>query len=242
MKKPECESANSLKEMECFWRSADQKWWRKSKVCSEITEPLALQWMSERTEEVLTHSGSDPWMAVEGLTPFTSVNLASVGVVWEGVVSLLARWTCGADHYSSAILRISPVFLITLCCRSNLDMSSKAGGKRPAAINSETTNHAMVSEVPQERPNGRVGPTGVVEIRAGLAGRARVPGIYPLLSPGLLDETLTSSFSACSSFPVSIWSVASKCTTPGKCQLVHSYSWAEGFAVGSQVPYRNRAG
>ncbi|XP_019332801.1 pleckstrin homology domain-containing family A member 6 isoform X1 [Alligator mississippiensis] len=39
--------------------------------------------------------------------------------------------------------------------KSNLDMSSKAGGKRPAAINSETTNHAMVSEVPQERPNGR---------------------------------------------------------------------------------------
>uniref|UniRef100_A0A7M4FY39 Pleckstrin homology domain containing A6 n=1 Tax=Crocodylus porosus TaxID=8502 RepID=A0A7M4FY39_CROPO len=34
-------------------------------------------------------------------------------------------------------------------------MSSKAGGKRPAAINSETSNHAMVSEVPQERPNGR---------------------------------------------------------------------------------------
>ncbi|XP_019402142.1 PREDICTED: pleckstrin homology domain-containing family A member 6 isoform X2 [Crocodylus porosus] len=39
--------------------------------------------------------------------------------------------------------------------KSNLDMSSKAGGKRPAAINSETSNHAMVSEVPQERPNGR---------------------------------------------------------------------------------------
>ncbi|KAM6232714.1 pleckstrin homology domain-containing family A member 6 isoform 10-T10 [Spheniscus humboldti] len=38
-----------------------------------------------------------------------------------------------------------------------LDMSSKAGGKRPATITSETSNHAMVSEVPPERPGGRVG-------------------------------------------------------------------------------------
>ncbi|KAM6232713.1 pleckstrin homology domain-containing family A member 6 isoform 9-T9 [Spheniscus humboldti] len=36
-----------------------------------------------------------------------------------------------------------------------LDMSSKAGGKRPATITSETSNHAMVSEVPPERPGGR---------------------------------------------------------------------------------------
>ncbi|XP_074019445.1 pleckstrin homology domain-containing family A member 6 [Numenius arquata] len=34
-------------------------------------------------------------------------------------------------------------------------MSSKAGGKRPATITSEPTNHAMVSEVPPERPGGR---------------------------------------------------------------------------------------
>ncbi|XP_070601540.1 pleckstrin homology domain-containing family A member 6 isoform X1 [Erythrolamprus reginae] len=34
-------------------------------------------------------------------------------------------------------------------------MSSKASSKRPAAINSEPSNHTMVSEVPQERPNGR---------------------------------------------------------------------------------------
>ncbi|XP_074792493.1 pleckstrin homology domain-containing family A member 6 isoform X3 [Natator depressus] len=34
-------------------------------------------------------------------------------------------------------------------------MSSKAGGKRPATISSESSNHTMVSEMPQERPNGR---------------------------------------------------------------------------------------
>ncbi|XP_067387952.1 pleckstrin homology domain-containing family A member 6 isoform X3 [Emydura macquarii macquarii] len=36
-----------------------------------------------------------------------------------------------------------------------LDMSSKGGGKRPATVNSESSNHPMVSEVPPERPNGR---------------------------------------------------------------------------------------
>ncbi|NXW33438.1 PKHA6 protein, partial [Phaetusa simplex] len=34
-------------------------------------------------------------------------------------------------------------------------MSSKTGGKRPATITSEPSNHAMVSEVPPERPGGR---------------------------------------------------------------------------------------
>ncbi|KAK1187098.1 PKHA6 protein, partial [Pygoscelis papua] len=34
-------------------------------------------------------------------------------------------------------------------------MSSKAGGKRPATITSEPSNHTMVSEVPPERPGGR---------------------------------------------------------------------------------------
>ncbi|NXJ70507.1 PKHA6 protein, partial [Rostratula benghalensis] len=34
-------------------------------------------------------------------------------------------------------------------------MSSKAGGKRPATTTSEPSNHAMVSEVPPERPGGR---------------------------------------------------------------------------------------
>ncbi|XP_078248059.1 pleckstrin homology domain-containing family A member 6 isoform X25 [Pogona vitticeps] len=34
-------------------------------------------------------------------------------------------------------------------------MSNKASNKRPAAVNSEPSNHTMVSEVPQERPNGR---------------------------------------------------------------------------------------
>ncbi|NWT98570.1 PKHA6 protein, partial [Urocynchramus pylzowi] len=34
-------------------------------------------------------------------------------------------------------------------------MSSKAGGKRPATIPSEPPNHAMVAEVPPERPGGR---------------------------------------------------------------------------------------
>ncbi|XP_026532636.1 pleckstrin homology domain-containing family A member 6 [Notechis scutatus] len=39
--------------------------------------------------------------------------------------------------------------------RSVFDMSSKASSKRPAAVSSESSNHTMVSEVPQERPNGR---------------------------------------------------------------------------------------
>ncbi|KAL7985312.1 hypothetical protein Chor_003882 [Crotalus horridus] len=39
--------------------------------------------------------------------------------------------------------------------RSVFDMSSKASSKRPATVNSESSNHTMVSEVPQERPNGR---------------------------------------------------------------------------------------
>lgn len=43
------------------------------------------------------------------------------------------------------------------CRRPTSDMSSKAGGKRPATITSEPSNHAMVSEVPPERPGGRVG-------------------------------------------------------------------------------------
>uniref|UniRef100_A0A8C3RS71 PH domain-containing protein n=1 Tax=Chelydra serpentina TaxID=8475 RepID=A0A8C3RS71_CHESE len=34
-------------------------------------------------------------------------------------------------------------------------MSSKTGGKRPATISSESSSHTMVSEMPQERPNGR---------------------------------------------------------------------------------------
>ncbi|KAM9147010.1 pleckstrin homology domain-containing family A member 6 isoform 4-T4 [Pangshura tecta] len=38
---------------------------------------------------------------------------------------------------------------------STVDMSSKAGGKRSATISSESSNHTMVSEMPQERPNGR---------------------------------------------------------------------------------------
>ncbi|KAM9595616.1 pleckstrin homology domain-containing family A member 6 [Morphnus guianensis] len=39
--------------------------------------------------------------------------------------------------------------------KPTLDMSSKAGSKRPATITSEPSNHAMVSEVPPERPGGR---------------------------------------------------------------------------------------
>ncbi|XP_035202830.1 LOW QUALITY PROTEIN: pleckstrin homology domain-containing family A member 6 [Oxyura jamaicensis] len=39
--------------------------------------------------------------------------------------------------------------------KPTLDMSSKAGGKRPATSSSEPSNHAMVSEVPPERPGGR---------------------------------------------------------------------------------------
>ncbi|XP_050003581.1 pleckstrin homology domain-containing family A member 6 isoform X10 [Alexandromys fortis] len=38
---------------------------------------------------------------------------------------------------------------------SALDMSNKTGGKRSATINSDISNHNMVSEVPQERPNIR---------------------------------------------------------------------------------------
>lgn len=39
-------------------------------------------------------------------------------------------------------------------------MSSKAGSKRPATVPSEPPNHAMVSEVPLERPGGRVSARG----------------------------------------------------------------------------------
>ncbi|XP_039083381.1 pleckstrin homology domain-containing family A member 6 isoform X4 [Hyaena hyaena] len=38
---------------------------------------------------------------------------------------------------------------------SALDMSNKAGGKRPAITSSDTSNHNMVSEVPPERPSIR---------------------------------------------------------------------------------------
>ncbi|XP_065505468.1 pleckstrin homology domain-containing family A member 6 isoform X1 [Caloenas nicobarica] len=38
-------------------------------------------------------------------------------------------------------------------------MSSKVGGKRPVTIASEPSNHAMVSEVPPERPGGRAART-----------------------------------------------------------------------------------
>ncbi|KAM7054492.1 pleckstrin homology domain-containing family A member 6 isoform 7-T7 [Molossus nigricans] len=38
---------------------------------------------------------------------------------------------------------------------STLDMSNKAGGKRPAPTNSDISNHNMVSEVPPERPSIR---------------------------------------------------------------------------------------
>ncbi|XP_052056009.1 pleckstrin homology domain-containing family A member 6 isoform X2 [Apodemus sylvaticus] len=38
---------------------------------------------------------------------------------------------------------------------SALDMSNKTGGKRSATINSDISNHTMVSEVPPERPNIR---------------------------------------------------------------------------------------
>lgn len=44
-----------------------------------------------------------------------------------------------------------------LCRRPTLDMSSKAGSKRPATVPSEPSNHTMVSEVPPERPAARVG-------------------------------------------------------------------------------------
>lgn len=37
-------------------------------------------------------------------------------------------------------------------------MSNKTGGKRSATINSDISNHTMVSEVPPERPNIRVSP------------------------------------------------------------------------------------
>uniref|UniRef100_A0A8C4U1P2 Pleckstrin homology domain containing A6 n=1 Tax=Falco tinnunculus TaxID=100819 RepID=A0A8C4U1P2_FALTI len=39
--------------------------------------------------------------------------------------------------------------------KPTLDMSSKAGSKRPTTITSEPTNHTMVSEGPPERPGGR---------------------------------------------------------------------------------------
>ncbi|XP_066059973.1 pleckstrin homology domain-containing family A member 6 isoform X1 [Chamaea fasciata] len=39
--------------------------------------------------------------------------------------------------------------------KQSSDMSSKAGSKRPATVPSEPPNHAMVAEVPPERPGGR---------------------------------------------------------------------------------------
>lgn len=59
--------------------------------------------------------------------------------------------SCGVEKHSSADSAL------LLCRRLTLDMSSKAGSKRPATITSEPSNHAMVSEVPPERPGGRVG-------------------------------------------------------------------------------------
>uniref|UniRef100_A0ACB8F560 Pleckstrin y domain-containing A member 6 n=1 Tax=Sphaerodactylus townsendi TaxID=933632 RepID=A0ACB8F560_9SAUR len=38
---------------------------------------------------------------------------------------------------------------------SALDMSNKTGSKRPAPVHSDSSTHTMVSEAPQERPNGR---------------------------------------------------------------------------------------
>ncbi|XP_054419417.1 pleckstrin homology domain-containing family A member 6 isoform X1 [Pteronotus mesoamericanus] len=42
---------------------------------------------------------------------------------------------------------------------SALDMSNKAGGKRPTTTNSDVSNHNMVSEVPPERPSVRANRT-----------------------------------------------------------------------------------
>ncbi|XP_068015824.1 pleckstrin homology domain-containing family A member 6 isoform X8 [Melanerpes formicivorus] len=44
--------------------------------------------------------------------------------------------------------------------KATLDMSSKAGSKRPATTSSEPSNRAMVAEVPPERPAARVGARG----------------------------------------------------------------------------------
>ncbi|XP_053943216.1 pleckstrin homology domain-containing family A member 6 isoform X6 [Cuculus canorus] len=51
-------------------------------------------------------------------------------------------------------------------------MSSKTGGKRPATITSEAPNHTMVSEVPLERPGGRVGARSNVAPRPSRKGIA----------------------------------------------------------------------
>lgn len=76
---------------------------------------------------------------------------------WDGAWGAGARgegargqllWGGGRSIADSALL---------LCRRLTLDMSSKAGGKRPATITSEPSNHTMVSEVPPERAGGRVG-------------------------------------------------------------------------------------
>lgn len=61
------------------------------------------------------------------------------------------------DSFCGVGKRSSADSVLLLCRRPTLDMSSKAGGKRPATITSEPSNHAMVSEVPPERPGGRVG-------------------------------------------------------------------------------------
>lgn len=63
-------------------------------------------------------------------------------------------------------------------------MSSKVGGKRPVTITSEPSNHTMVSEVPPERPGGRVGVWSRVtrQVTAG-TGCWDPPGTEGLLSP-----------------------------------------------------------
>ncbi|NXP49073.1 PKHA6 protein, partial [Heliornis fulica] len=58
-------------------------------------------------------------------------------------------------------------------------MSSKAGSKRAATITSEPSNHAMVSEVPPERPGGRVGAQSRVawQVAAETGSRGPPPGL-----------------------------------------------------------------
>lgn len=68
------------------------------------------------------------------------------GRVGKGWAAPVVSWFSPASFFLSGQLEI----------RSALDMSNKAGGKRPTTTNSDLTNHSMVSEVPPERPSVRV--------------------------------------------------------------------------------------
>ncbi|XP_045380032.1 pleckstrin homology domain-containing family A member 6 isoform X16 [Camelus bactrianus] len=76
---------------------------------------------------------------------------------------------------------------------SALDMSNKAGGKRPATNNSDLSNHNMVSEVPPERPSVRATRTSRKAIAFGKRSHSmkRNPNA-PVTKAGWLSKQASS--------------------------------------------------